>query len=85
GLTHDPLPIFRRLLHEAGVLDDAAEADVSAVVRAAVEDATAYAENQPDPDPSTAYDHVFADPSANEPPPPWHPTARDGVDGEGAG
>jgi 2-oxoisovalerate dehydrogenase E1 component alpha subunit len=78
GLTHDPLPIFRRLLHEAGVLDDASEAAIAAEVRAAVEDATIYAEGQPDPDPSTAYDHVFGDPSANEPPPPWHRAAGGG-------
>ena len=76
GLAHDPLPIFRAQLRDAGVLDEAAEAALAAEISAAVEDATAFAEAEPDPDPATGMDHVFADPAANEPPPPWHPAPR---------
>ena len=75
GRSHDPLPIFRDQLRAAGVLDDAAEASVAADVAAAVEDATAFAEAEPDPDPFTGMDHVYGDPTAGEPPPPWHPSS----------
>lgn len=73
GRAHDPLPIFRSRLREAGVLDESAEASIAAEVSAEVEDATTWAEAQPDPEPATGMDHVFADASAGEPPPPWHP------------
>src|SRR5512141_1398575 len=42
GLAHDPLPIFRAQLRDAGVLDDAAEAELAASIRAEVEDATSF-------------------------------------------
>jgi len=74
--ARDPLPIFRARLRDAGVLDDAAEAALAREVTAAVEDATSFAEAEPDPDPSTGVDHVYGDPAAAEPPPPWHPAAR---------
>jgi 2-oxoisovalerate dehydrogenase E1 component alpha subunit len=76
GRAHDPLPIFRAQLRDAGVLEEAAEAALSAEVSALVEDATAFAESEPDPDPFTGIDHVFADAAAGEPPPPWHPAGR---------
>ena len=47
----DPLPLFREQLREAGVLTDEIEARLTAEIKAAVEDATDYAEAQPDPDP----------------------------------
>jgi 2-oxoisovalerate dehydrogenase E1 component alpha subunit len=76
GQAHDPLPIFRAQLREAGLLDDALEADLAAEIRALVDDATEFAEAEVDPDPATAVDHVYADPAASEPPPPWHPEPR---------
>jgi 2-oxoisovalerate dehydrogenase E1 component alpha subunit len=74
--AHDPLPIFRDQLRVAGVLDEFTEVEMEGDVAMAVEDATAHAEGEPDPDPATALDHVFADPAANEAPPPWHPIAE---------
>jgi 2-oxoisovalerate dehydrogenase E1 component alpha subunit len=74
---HDPLPIFRAQLRAAGVLDEFAEVEIDGDVAMAVEDATAFAEREPDPHPSTGVDHVFADDAANEPPPPWHPARPD--------
>ena len=75
----DPLPIFRARLRGAGVLDDVVELEIDGGVALAVEDATEFAESEPDPDPSTGVDHVFADPSSSEPPPPWHPLPRGGA------
>jgi 2-oxoisovalerate dehydrogenase E1 component alpha subunit len=57
----DPLPRFRDQLREAGVLTDEVEARLLAEIQAAVEDATDYAETQPDPDPATALRYVYAD------------------------
>jgi 2-oxoisovalerate dehydrogenase E1 component alpha subunit len=59
--ARDALPLFRAQLRDAGVLDEEAEARVGADVTAAVDDATTYAEAQPDPDPSTAMRYVFAE------------------------
>jgi 2-oxoisovalerate dehydrogenase E1 component alpha subunit len=81
GRAHDPLPIFRAQLREAGVLTDAIEAELAAEIRALVEDATEHAEHEPDPDPFGALDWVYADATGAEPPPPWHP---DGPGGRGA-
>jgi 2-oxoisovalerate dehydrogenase E1 component subunit alpha len=72
GKAHDPLPIFRAQLRDAGVLTDELEASMAAEVSAMVEDATSYAESEPDADPSTALDHVYGDATGAEPPPPWH-------------
>jgi 2-oxoisovalerate dehydrogenase E1 component alpha subunit len=58
---HDALPRFRDQLREAGVLTDEIEARLMAEIKAAVEDATDYAEAQPDPDPATATRYVYAD------------------------
>jgi len=79
GRSHDPLPIFRAQLRDAGLLDDVAEMEIAGDVAVAVEDATAFAEGEPDPDPFTGIDHVFADPDASEPPPPWHPAPGGGA------
>ena len=59
--ARDPLPLFRAQLVDAGVLTDEVLARVTADVTAAVEDATDYAEAQPDPDPATATRHDYAD------------------------
>jgi 2-oxoisovalerate dehydrogenase E1 component alpha subunit len=75
GKTHDPLPIFREQLRAAGILGDAIEDEMRAAIAAIVEDATEYAEGEPDPDPFTAVDHVYAEAWPSEAPPPWHPSA----------
>ena len=75
GQTHDPLPIFREQLRDAGILSDAVEDAMRAEIAAIVEDATEYAETEPDPDPFTAVDHVYAEHWPSEAPPPWHPSA----------
>jgi len=62
GRERDALPWFRQQLRDAGVLDEEREAAIVADVRAAVDDATDWAEQQPEPDPVTALRHVFAEP-----------------------
>jgi 2-oxoisovalerate dehydrogenase E1 component alpha subunit len=57
----DPVPAFRAQLREAGVLTDEIEERLNAEIKAAVEEATDYAEAQPDPDPATAMRYVFAE------------------------
>jgi 2-oxoisovalerate dehydrogenase E1 component alpha subunit len=80
GRAHDPLPIFREQLREAGVLTDAVQAELAAEITALVDDATDYAEAQPDPDPATGLDWVYAEQWPGETPPPWHPAAGRGID-----
>jgi 2-oxoisovalerate dehydrogenase E1 component alpha subunit len=58
---HDALPRFREQLREARVLTNEIEARLSEKIKADVEDATNYAEAQPDPDPSGATRYVYAD------------------------
>lgn len=57
--ARDPLPRFRAELLAAGVLDQQELAALTADVAAAVEDATEWAEAQPEPDPATATLHVY--------------------------
>jgi 2-oxoisovalerate dehydrogenase E1 component alpha subunit len=85
GRAHDPLPIFRARLRDAGVLTDELEAAQAADIRAVVEDATDFAEAEPDPDPYTAVDWVYADAAGSEAPPPWHPAGPGGAAGAAAG
>ena len=59
--ARDPLPRFRRQLADAGVLTPEADERLAGEVAAAVEDATRYAESQPDPDPATATWYVYAE------------------------
>jgi 2-oxoisovalerate dehydrogenase E1 component alpha subunit len=59
--ARDPLPLFRAQLRDAGVLDEASEAAIAAEVTKVVDDATEYAETQPDPDPATALRYVYAE------------------------
>lgn len=56
----DPLPRFRAELVAAGVLDDERLASIGAEIKQAVDDATDWAEAQPEPDPATATLHVYA-------------------------
>jgi 2-oxoisovalerate dehydrogenase E1 component alpha subunit len=57
----DPVPLFRGQLRDAGVLTDAVEERLTTEIKAAVDDATDYAESQPDPDPATATRPVYAE------------------------
>ncbi len=61
GRERDALPWFRQQLRDAGVLHEEREAAIAAEVKAAVDDATDWAEEQPEPDPSAALRHVFAE------------------------
>jgi 2-oxoisovalerate dehydrogenase E1 component alpha subunit len=73
GKHRDALPHFRGQLRDAGVLDDEAEERIMAAIKAEVEDATDYADSQPDPDPATAQRWVYADaPPARMDDPHWH-------------
>ena len=56
----DPLPRFREQLRDGGVLTDEIEERIGAELKAAVDDATDYAEAEPDPDPATAMRYVYA-------------------------
>ena len=70
--SRDPLPRFRDQLRSAGFLDEAAEEQIMAESRKVVEDATEWAEAQPDPDPATAQRHVYKDdPPARMDDPLW--------------
>jgi 2-oxoisovalerate dehydrogenase E1 component alpha subunit len=73
GKEQDPLPHFRRRLREAGILTDEIEERLAAEIRDLVEDATEYAEAQPDPDPATATQWVYGESWPGELPPPWGP------------
>ena len=55
------MPRFREQLRGAGILTDEIEGRLSAEIVAAVNDATDYAEAQPDPDPATATRYVYAE------------------------
>ena len=66
------MPRFLEQLRDAGLLDEAAEAEIVAEARKVVEDATEWAESQPDPDPATAQLHVYAyEPPARMDDPLW--------------
>jgi TPP-dependent pyruvate/acetoin dehydrogenase alpha subunit len=65
------LPRFRAQLLEAGVLTPEVEARIAASLVHDVDDATEYAESQPDPDPTTAMKWVFAEDWPGETPPAW--------------
>jgi 2-oxoisovalerate dehydrogenase E1 component alpha subunit len=67
----DPVPRFRQQLVDAAILTPEAEARITASIKAAVDDATDYAEAQPDPSPTTAMKWVFAEDWPGETPPPW--------------
>jgi 2-oxoisovalerate dehydrogenase E1 component alpha subunit len=58
--SRDPLPRFRDELRAAGVLDDATEARLLTESKRIVEDATDWADAEPDPDPATAQRWVYA-------------------------
>ena len=68
--AEESLPRFRDELRAAGLLDESTEAALAAEVAAAVDDATAFAEAAPEPDPATLLRHVYAEPGDPVPGPP---------------
>ena len=82
GKAHDPLPIFQAALRDGGVLTDEIEAGLTAEISGIVDDATDYAEGEPDPDPATALDWVYAEHWPGETPPPWHGATGDAAGGD---
>ena len=69
--ANDPVPRFRAQLVEAGVLTPEAEARITAQIKHDVDDATDFAEAEPDPQPATAMKWVFAEDWPSEMPPAW--------------
>jgi 2-oxoisovalerate dehydrogenase E1 component alpha subunit len=67
----DPLPRFREQLQTAGILTDEILSRLATEITAIVDDATEYAETQPDPEPSTAMKWVYAEDWPSETPPAW--------------
>lgn len=59
--SHDPLARFRAHLREQGALDDARDQELRAQVAGEVDDAAAFAEQSPPPDPATILRHVYAE------------------------
>ncbi len=62
----DPLVFFARHLRERGLLDDAREQAMRRQVKDEVEEATAFAEESPDPDPKDLFRHLFFSGSGEE-------------------
>jgi TPP-dependent pyruvate/acetoin dehydrogenase alpha subunit len=56
----DPLAIAEARLRERGELDDAVRAEIHDEARRLVEDAVAFAESEPPPDPAEALEDVYA-------------------------
>lgn len=56
----DPLPTYEHTLREAGLLDDAAVAQIRAEASSRVEAAIDFAKSSPVPDPASATSYVFA-------------------------
>jgi len=56
----DPIKVLADRMRSAGELDDAGWESLDAEVKAEVEDAYAFAESSPDPDPSELYTDVYA-------------------------
>ena len=59
--TKDCVPIFRTQLRDAGILTDEVDEKLAAEIKGIVDEATDYAEAQPDPDPATAMRYVFVE------------------------
>ena len=77
----DPLPRFREELRDAGVLSEEVEAAIAAEVKAEIDEATDYAENAPEPTPTTAMKWVFAEDWPGESPPAWGFGGDHGLEG----
>ena len=57
----DPITQLARQLKDERVIDDAAQAELEASVRAVVDAAVKFADESPDPEPTELYSHVLAD------------------------
>jgi 2-oxoisovalerate dehydrogenase E1 component alpha subunit len=57
----DPIGRFQAILTKLGVLSDQRDEEIVARVKREVDDATDWAEQQPQPDPATALDHVYVE------------------------
>ena len=57
----DPITQLARQLKDERVIDDAAQAELEASVRAEVDAAVKFADESPDPEPTELYSHVLAD------------------------
>jgi pyruvate dehydrogenase E1 component alpha subunit len=57
----DPIKLLAERMRNGGALDDASWEALDAEVKAEVEDAYAFAENSPDPEPEQLYTDVYAD------------------------
>ncbi|HEV8149163.1 MAG TPA: pyruvate dehydrogenase (acetyl-transferring) E1 component subunit alpha [Gemmatimonadales bacterium] len=57
----DPIKLLAERMRNGGALDDASWEALDAQVKAEVEDAYAFAENSPDPEPEQLYTDVYAD------------------------
>jgi len=68
---HDPLPRVRAQLQASGILTLEIEQEMATAIAAEVEDATRFAEAQPDPTPASALQWVFAESWPSERPPAW--------------
>jgi len=63
----DPIKVLADRMRSAGALDDAGWEALDAEVKAEVEDAYAFAESSPDPDPSQLYADLYAGTGNQEP------------------
>ena len=59
--TKDCVPVFRTRLRDAGILTDAVEQQLDVEIKGIVDEATEYAEAQPDPDPATGTRYVYVE------------------------
>jgi 2-oxoisovalerate dehydrogenase E1 component alpha subunit len=85
GKGQDPLPRFREQLVKAGILTDEILSRLATEIIGVVDDATEYAESQPDPQPTTAMKWVYAEDWPSETPPPWGLGDASPHEAEGAG
>jgi 2-oxoisovalerate dehydrogenase E1 component len=62
-LRRDPIQTFReRLIRDYGIADEATLSQIEARIDSVVEDAVAFARQEPEPDPADVTRHVYADP-----------------------
>ncbi len=59
----DPIPRFAATLQKIGVLTESKETEITQRVKTEVDDATEWAEQQPEPDPASLLRHVFVEES----------------------
>ncbi|NHD17029.1 MULTISPECIES: pyruvate dehydrogenase (acetyl-transferring) E1 component subunit alpha [Actinopolyspora] len=62
----DPVTAFRDQLVSAGVLDEDGASEIEQTVQTEVDEAVAFADESPHPDPSNLFDYTYATPVAND-------------------